>query len=86
MTGYKPGRLTGTIGDTHIYLNHVEQVKEQLSRKPYEQLPTLVIPDKLSQPWEHISQAFRLLYDLTSADFKLEGYEHHTGISAPMAV
>lgn len=43
--GYEPGVLRGNLGDVHIYENHIDQVREQLSRKPYK-LPTLEIPDE----------------------------------------
>lgn len=74
VTGLKPGIFTHTSGDTHIYLNHFEQVKTQLSRKPYP-LPTL---------W--LNPEIKSLYDFTMDDIKLENYQSHPGIKAEMAV
>ena len=42
-TGYEPGELIGNLGDTHLYSNHIEQAKLQLTREPYE-LPNINIP------------------------------------------
>ena len=72
----KPKKFIHSFGDAHIYLNSVEQVKEQISRKPFNP-PKLILP-KLNS-----------LEDLSSYsidDFKLEGYEHHPAIKAKMAV
>ena len=72
----KPKKFVHSFGDAHIYLNSVEQVKEQISRKPFNP-PKLILP-KLNS-----------LEDLSSYsidDFKLEGYEHHPAIKAKMAV
>lgn len=72
----KPKKFVHSFGDAHIYLNSVEQVKEQISRKPFNP-PKLILP-KLNS-----------LEDLSSYsidDFKLEGYEHHPPIKAKMAV
>lgn len=74
VTGLKPGIFTHALGDTHIYLNHIEQVKEQLKRKPYP-LPKLWLNPKV-----------RSLYDFTMDDIKLEGYKSHPSIKAEMAV
>lgn len=73
--GYKPGVLTGMLGDTHIYLNHVDQVKEQLSRSPYD-LPTLSISDD-----------FKTVLDFDALNhIKLENYQSHPAIKMPIAV
>jgi thymidylate synthase len=62
------------LGDAHIYLNHVDQVREQLSRIPYK-LPTLKIVDNLVEPW-----------GLHSTSFQLQDYRCHPAIKAPIAV
>lgn len=67
-----PGIFTHTLGDAHIYLNHVEGLKEQLKRKPYP-LPTLTIAKKT-------------FGELVFEDFKLENYHHHPFIKFPVAV
>lgn len=77
----KVGDFIHTIGDAHIYLNHVEQVKEQLSRKEYP-LPTLKINNGFSL-LDKLETGFEL--DGVSK-FELVNYEHHPTIKAPMAV
>jgi thymidylate synthase len=73
-TGYRPGEFIHTLGDAHIYLNHVEQVHEQLSREPYP-LPQMKLnPDVKS------------LFDFRYDDFELVNYQCHTRIVAPIAV
>jgi thymidylate synthase len=74
VVGLKPGDFVHTLGDTHIYLNHFEQVKEQLSRKP-KPLPTMKINPKVTS-----------IFDFTIDDFELVGYESHPAIKAPIAV
>lgn len=74
VTGLKPGDFVHTFGDAHIYLNHIEQVKLQLTRKPYK-LPTLRInPD--------ISDIFKFRYE----DFTLSDYLSHPHIKGDIAV
>jgi len=75
VCGLKVGEFIHTMGDIHIYTNHVEQVKEQLLRVPYD-LPTL-------KPFgTHLTS----LDEFTMDDFVLENYKHHENIKAPMAV
>jgi len=74
VTGLEPGEFIHTFGDVHIYLNHVDQVKTQLSRKPFP-LPEMKLnPDR------------RDLFGFRYEDFELRGYQCHPGISAPIAV
>jgi thymidylate synthase len=70
--GLEPGIFTHTTGDTHIYSNHVEQLKMQLTREPYP-LPTLKISKK---PF----------WDLKFEDFELVDYKHHPFIKMEVAV
>lgn len=74
QTGLQPGEFVWTGGDCHLYLNHLEQVDEQLSRKPYP-LPTLMI--KRQPP---------TLFDYQYEDFEITGYQSHPAIKAPVAV
>jgi thymidylate synthase len=74
VCGLKPGDFVHTFGDTHLYLNHLEQVDEQLSRKSYT-LPKMKINPKVKN-----------IDDFTFEDFELVGYESHPAIYAPIAV
>ena len=67
------GEFVHTLGDAHIYSNHFEQVKEQMSREPFA-LPTLKIND------------FDSIFDLQIGDVELVNYESHPFIKAPIAV
>lgn len=68
------GEFIWSGGDVHIYSNHVEQVKTQLTREPFE-LPKLVIKRKPES-----------IFDYKFEDFEFENYQHHPGIKAPIAV
>ncbi|KAJ8909846.1 hypothetical protein NQ315_013332 [Exocentrus adspersus] len=74
VTGLKPGEFIHTLGDSHVYLNHVEALQEQLKRKP-RPFPLL----KIKRTVENIE-------DFTADDFELEGYKPYPKISMPMAV
>ncbi|MCD4724684.1 MAG: thymidylate synthase [Bacteroidales bacterium] len=73
-TGLEAGEFIHTLGDAHIYLNHIEQVKLQLSRKPY------------SLPQMKINPEVREIFDFTHEDFKLIGYESHPHIKGEISV
>lgn len=74
VTGLEPGTFVHTYGDTHIYLNHFEQVKEQLSRTP-RSLPTM-----------KLNPAIKNIEDFKYEDFTLENYDPYPSIKAPIAV
>ncbi len=74
VSDLRPGDFVHTLGDAHLYLNHLEQTREQLSRTPY-QLPTMKLnPD------------IKSLFDFSFADFALSDYQSHPHIKAPVAV
>jgi thymidylate synthase len=74
VCGLKPGEFVHTLGDAHLYLNHLEQAKEQVSRSPR------------SPPRMRISPAVKDISGFHYEDFTLEGYEPHPAIKAPIAV
>src|SRR6187431_3806877 len=74
VTGLKPGEFVHTLGDAHLYLNHLEQARLQLSRAP-KSLPRLLI-----------NPAATDLFALRYEDFTLEGYDPHPHIKAEVAV
>ncbi|MFN3582473.1 thymidylate synthase [Phenylobacterium sp.] len=72
VTGLEPGEFVHTLGDAHLYLNHLDQARTQLGREPYP-FPTLHVAPK------------RDLFAFEYEDFKLEGYQAHAHIPAPVA-
>ena len=76
VCGLKPGRFTHFMGDTHVYRNHVEPLKEQLARTP-KPFPTLRVKER---------EGIKTIDDFEPADFELIGYNPHGKISMEMAV
>jgi thymidylate synthase len=74
VCGLKAGDFVHTFGDCHLYLNHLEQAREQLSRTP-RALPRMVINPDVTN-----------LFDFRYEDFSLVGYDPHPAIKAPVAV
>jgi thymidylate synthase len=74
VCGLKPGEFIHTLGDAHIYLNHLEQVETQLSR------------DFLPLPEMHLNPHVTNIFDFKFEDFELVGYQSHPTIKAPIAV
>lgn len=77
VTGLKPGELIYNLGDTHIYLNHLEQVKTQLQREPYP-LPQININKR--------NREIKSIDDFELEDFELVGYQHHPTIKGEVSV
>ena len=74
VTGLKPGNFVHTFGDLHLYSNHVEQAKLQLTRDP-RPLPAMIL-----------NPAVKNIHDFRFEDFELAGYDPHPAIKAPVAV
>ena len=74
VTGLKPGDFVHTLGDAHLYLNHLDQAREQLAREPRKR-PTMKLNPE-------VNDIFGFRYE----DFALEGYDPHPAIKAPVAV
>ena len=74
VTGLKPGEFIHTLGDAHIYLNHIEQVNLQLTREP-KKLPTMAINPEVKD-----------IFSFKFEDFSLENYDAHPHIKGVVAV
>jgi len=74
VTGLRPGEFIHTLGDAHLYLNHIELAKLQLTRAPFP-LPVM-----------KLNPAVNSLFDFRYEDFTLENYQSHPAIKAPIAV
>jgi thymidylate synthase len=74
VTGLEPGDFVHTFGDVHLYSNHFEQARLQMSREP-RPLPQLLIREKRNS-----------IFDFKYEDFELLNYNPHPHISAPVAV
>ena len=74
VTGLEPGEFVHTLGDAHLYLNHLEQADTQLEREPFP-LPRMELDPGVGS-----------IFDFTYDNFTLVGYEHHPTIRAPIAV
>ena len=74
VTDLEPGEFVHTLGDAHLYLNHLEQADTQLGRAPFP-LPRM-----------ELGPGVESIFDFTYDDFTLVGYEHHPAIRAPIAV
>ena len=85
LTGYQPRWFSYFIGDAHIYQNHVEMLREQLSREPLP-APKLVLSDRI--PDYAVTGRYQpeWLERVEPGDFRLENYQHHSPLTAPMAV
>jgi thymidylate synthase len=70
----QPGEFIHTFGDTHLYLNHIEQAQLQLTREP-RQLPQMTLNPEVKS-----------IFDFHFEDFTLSDYSPHPGIKAPIAV
>jgi thymidylate synthase len=70
----KPGDFVHTLGDAHLYLNHLEQADTQLNRKPF------------ARPTMRLNPAVKDIFAFSYEDFTLEDYEAHPHIKAPVAV
>ena len=74
VVGLEPGEFIHTFGDAHLYLNHLEQARLQVSREPY------------PPPTMRLNPAVRSIFDFDYADFELVDYQSHPRIAAPIAV
>jgi thymidylate synthase len=74
VCGLRPGEFVHALGDTHLYSNHLDQAREQLTREP-RKLPVM-----------KLNPAIRNIFDFKYEDFTLDAYDPHPAIKAPVAV
>jgi thymidylate synthase len=74
VTGYKPGELVMCLADTHLYLNHIKQAKEQIKRKPF------------PMPKMKINKEVKSIFNFKPEDFELKNYQFHPPIKADISV
>lgn len=74
VTGYKPGELIMCLADTHLYLNHIKQAKEQIKRKPF------------PSPKMKINKEVKNIFNFKPEDFELKNYQFHPPIKAAISV
>lgn len=74
VTGLKPGYFVHTLGDAHLYQNHLEQARLQISREP-RKLPRMILNPDVKD-----------IFDFKYEDFVLEGYDPHPHIKAEVSV
>ena len=83
--GMVPEEIIGNLGDTHLYLNHIDQAKEQISRESYD-LPKIIVD---SEGWSWLENKDlnfdRLINSMKIEDFKIENYICHSEIKAPLS-
>ena len=74
VCGLEPGEFIHTLGDAHLYLNHLEQTELQLSREPF------------ARPTMRLNPEVRDIFGFSIDDFTLENYQSHPHIKAPVAI
>ena len=74
VCGLKPGEFVHTLGDVHLYLNHIEQARIQIERQP------------LALPRMRLNPSVKSVFEFEYADFELIGYNAHPHIKAEVAV
>jgi len=78
-----PDELIANLGDTHIYKNQIDGIKEQLTREPYK-LPKL-IHHKTDEFYKSLSEGFSLITHLDKTDFTIDKYQSHPTIEIPLS-
>jgi thymidylate synthase len=77
-----PDELIGSLGDVHLYLNHIEQAKEQIDRESFDLLPKLIINDEF---WNPDSSIIDQINHINPDDFIIDKYQSHSTIKAPLS-